>query len=345
MNDIFFSIIIPVYNVKEYLERCISSILISNSTNFEIILVDDGSTDGSGEICDNIVKIHNNIHVIHKVNQGAFSARNEGVKIARGKYISYIDADDWVVNGMYNKLYDYLQLNNVDIVQFGYNRFNNGCIVKSQIPVIKCAIYDRLEILNYIIPLAISPNKVFDYKNKFLLSACMHIFRREVLIKNKVEFLDVINEDPLYTFSAIICAGTFGVFSEILYCYEARIGSQSLSYRDNMIERKKEMVLLLSNLLKEYDLYAKNITRINDYFIDAIYDCLVNECRKTSKRKFLEALMQISKIFKDRDVIKAIEQKNLFNLRGREMLIIYIMKHKLSVLFLFVYKLTHCIGI
>lgn len=101
-NDILISIIVPVYNVDKYLSQCLNSLIISNMEEIEIILVDDGSTDRSGIICDEFANKYSFINVIHKRNEGLSSARNDGIKSARGKWISLIDSDDLVVKGYLN---------------------------------------------------------------------------------------------------------------------------------------------------------------------------------------------------------------------------------------------------
>lgn len=92
------SVIVPVYNTKKYLRRCIDSLLIQTLPEIEIILVNDGSTDGSGEICDAYAKANANIRVIHKENQGLSAARNDGIEIAQAEYIMFVDSDDWVTH-------------------------------------------------------------------------------------------------------------------------------------------------------------------------------------------------------------------------------------------------------
>ena len=115
MND-KISIIIPIYNVKKYINKCIESIINQTYKNLEIILVDDGSTDGSGKICDEFKKEDNRIVVIHKKNEGVSSARNEGLKIATGDYIGFIDADDFIEEDMYFKLLSKIEKDNTKMV-------------------------------------------------------------------------------------------------------------------------------------------------------------------------------------------------------------------------------------
>ena len=115
------SIIVPVYNVEKYLKRCIDSILNQSFTDFELILVDDGSTDNSGKIIDEYAIKDERIKVIHKENGGQGSARNRGLDIANGNYIGFVDSDDWIHKDMYKCMYQIISEDNTDIVQVGHN--------------------------------------------------------------------------------------------------------------------------------------------------------------------------------------------------------------------------------
>jgi glycosyltransferase involved in cell wall biosynthesis len=113
-NDLI-SIIVPVYNVEKYLSQCINSLINQTIKNLEIILVNDGSLDNSGKICDEFSKIDNRIIVIHKENNGLSSARNAGLEIAKGNYIGFVDSDDWLDETMYETLLKLIKDNGSDI--------------------------------------------------------------------------------------------------------------------------------------------------------------------------------------------------------------------------------------
>lgn len=113
------SIIVPVYNVEKYLEHCINSIIHQTYPNLEIILVDDGSPDNCGDICDEFAKKDKRIKVIHKKNGGLSDARNEGLKVANGDFLAFVDSDDWVDLRLFEKVIDAFERNSVDIVCFG----------------------------------------------------------------------------------------------------------------------------------------------------------------------------------------------------------------------------------
>ncbi|MBR6148812.1 MAG: glycosyltransferase family 2 protein [Lachnospiraceae bacterium] len=117
----FFSIIVPVYNVEKYINECLASISKQDFKDYEVILVDDGSTDNSGYICDEYAKNHNNVKVIHKKNEGLLLARRTGIKSATGEYFLHCDSDDYLCKNALSEIYEAIQSINPDMVMFGYN--------------------------------------------------------------------------------------------------------------------------------------------------------------------------------------------------------------------------------
>ncbi|HJD46111.1 MAG TPA: glycosyltransferase family 2 protein [Candidatus Mediterraneibacter norfolkensis] len=114
------SVIIPVYNVEKYLRRCIESVIGQTYQNLEILLVDDGSSDGSPQICDEYAEKDSRITVLHISNSGPSAARNKALEICTGDYVGFVDSDDWISPDMYEILYDNLQENNADVSIVGY---------------------------------------------------------------------------------------------------------------------------------------------------------------------------------------------------------------------------------
>ena len=118
------TVIVPVYNSSKYLKKCIESILEQTYVNTEIILVNDGSTDNSIDICKEFKQIDNRIIVIDKENGGVASARNAGLEVATGSYVAFVDSDDYVEKDMYETMIEALNNNNADIVECGFNQIN-----------------------------------------------------------------------------------------------------------------------------------------------------------------------------------------------------------------------------
>lgn len=131
------SVIVPIYNVEDYLEECINSILAQSYTNLEVILIDDGSTDGSGKICDYYAQIDSRVKVFHKSNGGVSSARNFGIRNATGTYIGFIDGDDYIEPQMYQSMLKNILSNKaqmcVNLLYLKDNKVNFDCQVKEGI--------------------------------------------------------------------------------------------------------------------------------------------------------------------------------------------------------------------
>lgn len=134
------SVVIPIYNVEKYLKKCIESVINQTYKNLEIILVNDGSTDNSKNIIDEYSLIDNRIKVINKKNGGLSDARNVGIEIAKGDYITFLDSDDWIELNMYEKLHEYIKQENADIVQCSYQEVYNEEVdnqnIKEEIKII-----------------------------------------------------------------------------------------------------------------------------------------------------------------------------------------------------------------
>lgn len=179
-NDLI-SVIVPVYNTELYLSRCIDSIIDQTYKNLEIILVDDGSTDHSGEICDSYAEKDKRIQVIHKENGGTASARNRGLEIARGEYVGFVDSDDYVAEDMYQTLVEYMQPD-IDIICCG-----RVCILprgkEKRYCINKAEIFSREEALEELILL-----------RKMSTSVCTSLYRRSLF--QDIWFPQgVVNED------------------------------------------------------------------------------------------------------------------------------------------------------
>lgn len=164
MNDLI-SVIIPVYKVEDYLSRCVSSILGQTYRNLEIILVDDGSPDRCGEMCDDFAKMDDRIKVIHKNNGGLSDARNAGIEIAKGEYLTFLDSDDWVHREYIERLYQLLITSKSDIAVCNFIRTSNENIVvePSKVEIYEFSNIEALEHLTgkFYVQLVVSWGKIY----------------------------------------------------------------------------------------------------------------------------------------------------------------------------------------
>lgn len=183
LNDIMFSIIIPVYNVEKYLDECIKSVLAQTFTNYEVILVDDGSVDRSGKMCDDYGTQNENFQVLHKKNGGAADARNVGIKRATGKYLLFLDSDDyWDDADTLLKIYNFLSLleYDPDVTIFQAKLlYPNGRIVADNRSF--CSNFNSLTPFESL--------KYMSEHGSLVGSACTKVVNRNFLLKNNLLFL------------------------------------------------------------------------------------------------------------------------------------------------------------
>lgn len=212
------SIVIPVYNVQEYLQECVSSVLMQTYQDIEIILVDDGSTDDSGHLCDQLLKQDNRIAVVHQVNQGLSVARNVGLKHASGNYVLFLDSDDYyadsqVISVLADKL---LQFNYPDTLLFCrvdyYQSINKTFCEQPYNETILNAKKTPIECFDYLL-----------HKQRFNMSACFQIIKRSTLVNNNIEFIKGIrNEDIDWSIQLWRCLRNVKVVNLYAYVYRHR---------------------------------------------------------------------------------------------------------------------------
>lgn len=203
-----FSIIIPAYNVADYLENCVESILKQTYDNYEIIIVDDGSTDETGKVADELLKQSKQINVVHQSNGGASKARNTGMKRATGDYILFLDGDDfWSDSHFLKQIASELTIELVDVIIFGYSYYYDNEIKESPISRLK----DLGEATNYGLFNGPNWNKCISKK----------------LINKGLSFPeDLVSEDSLYCSSIMKRMESFSVITSTQYMYrQNRAGS------------------------------------------------------------------------------------------------------------------------
>lgn len=200
------SVIVPIYKVEAYLERCIGSIVNQTYKNLEIILVDDGSPDSCPDICDAWKEKDDRIKVIHKKNGGLSDARNAGMQIMAGTYISYIDSDDWVANDMYEKMMYVIKKNDADICECQFEK--TAGIVKSnkEQQTDKVTILKKEEALKAVVEEKINP----VVWNK--------IYKREIVDQLYFE-KGKYNEDEFWTYQAVERAEKIVQIEDVGYYY------------------------------------------------------------------------------------------------------------------------------
>ncbi len=283
------SVIVPIYNVEKYIRKCIDSIINQTYINLEIILVDDGSPDNCGEICDEYAKKDNRIKVIHKQNGGLSSSRNAGLDIAKGEYISFIDSDDYVAENFIEKLYDVCIKNEADIAECDFLKFENDVLNENN-QEYSCECYKPIEM----------QNKIFTKENVKTIVVWNKLYKK--YIYENLRFPEgKINEDEFITYKAFYnCKRNIAVINEKLYYYrfnsESIMGSKFNVKRLDALEALKERKTFYKEKNEE-ELYEKSVA----YYQNALkkYYILVRENIENPKNYFTKIKKESKKNLKD----------------------------------------------
>ncbi len=259
------SVIIPVYNVQEYLERCVRSVVYQTYKNLEIILVDDGSTDKSGTMCDEFQKKYNRIAVIHKQNGGLSDARNAGMVFAKGDYIAFLDSDDYIHHQMYEILVQQLEYHDADIAECAYKKvwkYNTDFCYESA----------WVKIMNA--EEAILANYRWEH---FTSVVCNKVFKRDLIVNMRFP-VGKIHEDEFFTYKALFAAKKLVHVGLPMYYYQQRAGSiigAGISLKSLCaIEAYKERLIFFENNTEIYKRGFEHLLKqIHDrLFCLAVYD-------------------------------------------------------------------------
>lgn len=258
------SIIMPVYNSEKYLRRAVQSVLKQTVPDFELLLIDDGSTDGSGVLCDEFAIQDARIHVYHKENGGVCSARNYGIRISSGKYITFIDNDDVYDEQFCEVLIDMLENSNADIAKCG--RRNIKISPEQEILTERICTWRKTEVMDK----DEFRGQYYELKTSEILSAVWNgIYRRDTLISSGVQFDETLrhgNEDILFNSLFLGHCKIFAITDRVLYTHYYRIGhSTSMKFYPDQITSR---IKVLNEEIK-----LVNSDKIDMVILEGIREC------------------------------------------------------------------------
>lgn len=268
------SVVVPIYNVEEYLKICINSIIDQTYKNIEILLIDDGSTDNCPSICDEHAKLDERIKVIHKKNGGLSDARNVGISIATGEYISFIDSDDFVTTDYIEYLYSLIEKAKADISVCQMQMVNeNGSPIKTNV-ILKDKIIRGTK------------NCIYDflYDGAIDTTAWRKLYKTSLFKENKIEYpVDKYNEDVYTTYKLVMKSSVIAIGSKQMYMYRQRKGSitkseftsKNLDYVNGHLARYDE----ITQFYPEFKVLASK------YVLSSINNVLIKLSKSTEDPK------------------------------------------------------------
>lgn len=298
-NDKLVSIIIPVFNTKKYLKQCMDSVLNQKYRNIQVIVVDDGSTDGSEIICDNYAEMDDRIEVLHINNAGSVGARKEALKVARGEYIGFVDSDDYIDSDMFSSLVVLMEKTGADFVHSGYKEVKDNYL-KECINFDK-AIYDltndksKISFLTTFL-LDIKSGKTISY------SIWSKLFRAE-LIKKCFGMLDnrqQFGEDAICLFKCIFESHRV-VFEPVAF-YNYRIREESLSHLETEVFFNRQVMMCgeILRTLEDYDCLSSLKREINGFLVSSLFTVKKNE--KNRPYKLTQYYLEDIELFRGKSV-------------------------------------------
>lgn len=287
-KSIDISIVVPIYNVDKYLDKCITLILESIKVSYELILVNDGCNDNSINICKEYSKKNERIKIVNKKNGGLSSARNAGINIALGKYIVFIDPDDEIDRNYFDRLFFIAEKNNCDVVVGGYKTFPE---VKNKIPGYK--LDTVLNGRDFIL----SSNNI--HTNNDLCFVWRNIYRLQIIKDNNIRFNEnvFIGEDVIFNLEVFLNCKRAYATSDILYNY--RINNPNslmrVKYKPNLessllIQYEIRKMLSEKYKLLEVEHYKKDMS---NYYIKNIYFLIIRNLRNGEQKSIKENINKI----------------------------------------------------
>lgn len=325
------SIIVPVYNVEKYIEKCLNSLVNQTLEDIEIIVVNDGSPDNSQKIIDEFEsKYPNKIKKIIKENGGQGSARNEGLKIATGEYIGYVDSDDYVKNNMYEKMYESAILNDSDIVIVGnYVLTEDGRIIKEEI--FRCN--RKLT--------SIEKNKEILFDN---VGPCNKIYKTSFLKQLNMQFrCKKWYEDFDFIVKVLLSAKSISIIEEPLYYYLLREGS---TMNNSNVERNLEILEAMdeiiefcrnNNIFEKYYSEVEYLAVLHIYIPTIVRIIRANADKKIKKEAVNSIIIYMNKTFKNYKENKYIKKY----LSSKKKIVYWLIRLKMYNVINIMFKLYH----
>lgn len=328
------SVVVPVYNVEKYLKQCIDSILNQTEAVYEIILVDDGSTDCSGKICDSYAEQYKKIKVIHKKNAGLGMARNTGLETVTGEYVTFIDSDDFYDETYIQTITLIMDKTGCDTCKTSFKRVNLEGIFVSNESIVNGE-YRGEQIRTELIPRLIgsSPNK----KDSIPMSVCCTVYSMRIIREYGLQFVserEWISEDFFFNIE-YYSYSNYSILSDYVG-YNYRINTNSLTTR-YLVERFEKCLAMYNKeieILMEMDFYDTCKFRLDRQFFIYLRMCFAQ--LKNSQLSKREIKNEISRICYDVNVQRIISEYPIGQLGFAQKIFLYFIKFR-AVLVLYIY--------
>lgn len=318
MDEELISVIVPVYNVEKYLRQCVDSIINQSYKNLQIILIDDGSKDKSGKICDEYAKKDKRIEVIHKENAGVSAARNTGLDNAKGEWVTFIDSDDWIEKNFCCVLYKKAIEEEADIVLCEYNRRIEKNIDRIELTSKEEIINSGMHLQN-----ALTPQTGCGY--------CTMKLIKKSIIKDRFDESLEVAEDALFSIQLSNKLNKEVILRKALYNYRMNRESAVKRYDEKYPQKYLKAIKKIRRYLEEQHSEKETIQNYHNFVAYHVMLIAVNYCyHPENKQK--HKLLILKKVCEQEDFKDGIEKSNYDGLSLTRKITLFTLKHKLYLI-------------
>lgn len=284
------TVIVPVYKVEQYLDRCFESLTNQVYKNLQIVFVDDGSPDRCGTMCDEYAKADNRVEVVHKQNGGLGFARNSGMGIARGKYIVFVDSDDFISERFVSEMLSAIERNGADTSICGIIKYYNEEKQVSRRICSETILYQNEDVKEKVLLGMIGTNPSATRETEIPMSVWHCMYSKEIIDAYGIRFhseREFISEDIIFQIDYLQHSQKTVLIPEELYFYfSAQEGSLSTKYRKNRFEEEKKLEIELDRKLGFFLEKGKYRNRLSRLFLGRVRTCLAMEYFMGTKEGF-----------------------------------------------------------
>ena len=317
------SVIVPIYNKEKYLVESIESLREQTLSNIELVLVNDGSTDGSLTICERYAEIDPRIQVVSQANGGVSSARNLGLDVARGDYLGFVDPDDWVESKMYEKMYDTVRRTQTDICMCNYVMEFPDKSVPVQLKIDSEKL-NKNGILTEIVANMLAGPSLNSGSQVIGGSVCRLLIRKDIVDKNRIRFPIGIPlaEDLLFTIQVLLRSDKLSIEEGQYYHYMIRSGSAVRTYRQELQRISWEVHDSLHHILEKEDVLRYFEARMDRRYVDMVIRLIVNEVHADNTKSVTDKIRSIREYCRDnklKEILSNVETKG-YTLRRKAVL-------------------------
>lgn len=328
IEDILVSVIIPVYNVEKYLWDCVESFVHQTYKNIQILLIDDGSIDTSGYLCDEMARIDKRIEVFHKPNEGLGLTRNYGLKHVRGKYVLFADSDDYIDKSAIEKMLNVAEAESAQLVIGGFVKVTNEKNILFE-EKYKYEVFEKDRVKDELLPRMIG--SLPEGRDSIFTMAWGKLYLTDSILENNVFYPSeriIQSEDLAFQLDYIPYIRKAIVLEETFYYYRNNPESLTMKYKENRFEEAIKVYQYVLDKVDEKKMPSNTYLRADKMLFVYLRAILIQELSRNSKKTKKECLEKYESVLNHEIVRKAVNEYPIKSLLFEQRIFLYMVKFR-----------------